>query len=62
MRDHPPIGNGWGIINGKCRPLRSSLPALPMNLSCESASITENSENEYSDSESSSSTDSEHDE
>lgn len=30
---HPsPIGNGWGIINGKCRPLRNIIPALPADL------------------------------
>ena len=30
LREHPsPIGHGWEIINGKCRPVRHTLPALP---------------------------------
>ena len=30
LREHPsPIGHGWKIINGKCRPVRHTLPALP---------------------------------
>ena len=30
MKHHPsPIGNGWEIINGKCRPVRYTVPALP---------------------------------
>ena len=31
--NHPsPIGNGWEILNGKCRPLRHTLPPLPQQL------------------------------
>ena len=34
---HPaPIGNGWQIIEGKCRPVRNLLPALPVYLVRES--------------------------
>ena len=30
---HPsPIGNGWEIMNSKCRPVRYLLPPLPPNL------------------------------
>ena len=30
FKDHPtPIGNGWGLSNGLCRPLRYKNPALP---------------------------------
>ena len=29
LRTHPcPLGNGWALINGKCRPVRHSRPAL----------------------------------
>ena len=31
--DHPsPIDNGWEIINGKCRPVRYTVPPLPLQL------------------------------
>ena len=44
---HPsPIGNGWGIIDGKCRPVRNVYPALPSDL----PSQTELSDDENSDS------------
>ena len=30
LKHHPsPVGNGWEIINGKCRPVRYTVPALP---------------------------------
>lgn len=46
---HPsPIGNGWGLIDGKCRPLRNILPALPSDLPPQTAL----SDNENSDSDS----------
>ena len=33
MQDHPsPINNGWEIINGKCRPVRYTVPPLPLQL------------------------------
>ena len=27
-----PINNGWEIINGKCRPVRYTVPPLPLQL------------------------------
>jgi len=33
MFEHPsPLGHGWQILNGKCRPARHSLPPLPQQL------------------------------
>jgi len=33
LLEHPsPIGHGWEIINGKCRPVRHTLPPLPQQL------------------------------
>ena len=30
LQEHPsPIGNGWEHINGKCRPVRYTVPAMP---------------------------------
>ena len=30
LSEHPsPLGNGWELINGKCRPVRYTLSALP---------------------------------
>ena len=30
MKDHPsPLGHGWQLQNGLCRPVRHSCPALP---------------------------------
>ena len=41
---HPsPIGNGWGIIDGKCRPVRNVLSALPASLPSKSAQSDEDS-------------------
>ena len=41
---HPsPTGNGWGIIDGKCRPVRNTLPALPATLPSQSAHSDEDS-------------------
>ena len=38
LSHHPsPIGNDWGIIDGKCRPVRNVLPALPASLPSRSA-------------------------
>ena len=63
MKVHPsPIGNGWGIINGKCRPVRNCLPALPINTISEHYNSSGSSESEDSDNEPSSSSDSELDE
>ena len=31
---HPsPIGHGWELVNGRCRPVRHTKPALPLSLS-----------------------------
>lgn len=54
LRDHPsPLGNGLALdINGKCRPVRYSCPALcpHLNIDIESEAentLSENSESEY---------------
>ena len=36
-----PIGNDWGIIDGKCLPVRNVLPALPASLPSQSAQSDE---------------------
>ena len=39
---HPsPIENGWGIIDGKCLPVRNVLTALPASLPSQSAQTDE---------------------
>ena len=65
LMEHPsPVGHGWDIINGKCRPVCHSCPALPPNFdqvcpqneydseSCsdESESSSDESESELGDS------------
>lgn len=33
LKSHPsPIGNGWTIVEGRYRPVRNSLPELPVDL------------------------------
>ena len=33
LSEHPsPICHGWGIIDGKCRPVRNILPVIPSHL------------------------------
>ena len=33
IQDHPSlIGNGWMLVDGRCRPIRHSLSALPTNI------------------------------
>ena len=33
IQDHPsPIGNGWMLVDGRCRPIHHSLSALPTNI------------------------------
>ena len=33
LRGHPsPIGHGWELVNGCCRPVRHTKPALPLSL------------------------------
>ena len=49
LRDHPePIGYGWDLINGKCRPIRYTSPALPSDISCETFFNDVESESESS--------------
>ena len=39
---HPsPIGNGWGIIDGKCQSVKNVLPALPASLPSQCAQSDE---------------------
>ena len=53
LRTHPcPLGNGWTLINGKCRPVRYSRPALRPHENVDTESQTEetlfeNAESEY---------------
>ena len=45
LSEHPsPIGHGWGIIDGKCRPVRNILPALPSHLPLQLADDSDNSD------------------
>ena len=33
LRKHPsPLGHGWELVGGRCRPVRHTLPALPVTL------------------------------
>ena len=35
LQEHPsPIGNGWELINGKCRAVRHTTPPLREQISC----------------------------
>ena len=56
--DHPsPIGHGWELVNGKCRPVCYTQPALPLQLKL--LDYSEESETDSEMSESAESTDSE---
>lgn len=58
LYDHPsPIGHGWELVNGKCRPVRYTQPPLPQQLMLPDSS--EESESDSEMSESGNSTDSE---
>ena len=47
MTHHPsPIGNGWAMVNGRCHPIRNSIPALPDNISSGLISSTDESSEE----------------
>ena len=36
LQEHPPpIGHGWELVNGKCRPVRHTLPPLPQQLTAQ---------------------------
>ena len=50
LLEHPfPIGHGWELVNGKCRPVRNSLPPLPQQLICHNYSDESSSEDERSE-------------
>ena len=50
--EHPsPIGRGWEVINGKCRPVRHGRPALPPILKLFDCPAHESSEGSCSDEE-----------
>ena len=45
LLEHPsPIGQGWEIMNGKCKPVRHTSPALPDRLRPPHGSTSESSE------------------
>lgn len=45
-REHPsPLGHGWEIINGRCRPIRYTKLPLPTHVSVEGSPVTEETEN-----------------
>ena len=48
LKDHPsPLGHGWELASGHCRPVRHTRPALPTHLpECE---LSEDSEEDESD-------------
>lgn len=50
LTEHPsPIGHGWEILNGKCRPVRHTVPPLPHNLTAASCSDDSDSDDENSE-------------
>ena len=52
LLEHPsPIGHGWEIVNGKCRPLRHTLPPLPQELLMHSHSVYESCDESGTDEE-----------
>ena len=46
-----PLGKGWALINGKCRPVRHSRPALSSRENIDSERETEETLSEISESE-----------
>ena len=48
LKDHPsPLGHGWELASGHCRPVRHTRPALPTHIpECE---LSEDSEEDKSD-------------
>ena len=33
LKNHPsPLGHGWELVNGRCRPVRHTSPSLPINI------------------------------
>ncbi len=48
--EHPsPIGDGWELVNGKCRPVRYTFPPLPTRLTLQHYSDDCSSEDEISE-------------
>ena len=55
---HPsPIGHGWDLINGKCRPVRNFAPPLPDVLSSTDTTISDERSEESSNDDTDSSAD-----
>ena len=49
LEEHPcPIGHGWELVNGKCRPVRHTLPPLPQQLTSQDCSVESSSDDEWS--------------
>ena len=49
LQEHPsPIGQGWELVNGKCRPVRHTLPPLPQQLTPHDCSNESSSDDERS--------------
>ena len=50
LSEHPsPLGNGWELVNGKCRPVRYTLSALPEYLINEKEQCDDNGDTSYDD-------------
>ena len=49
LKDHPsPLGHGWELISGRCRPVHHTRPALPAHLPEPREDSEENESNEDS--------------
>ena len=49
LQEHPsPIGHGWELVNGKCRPVRHTLPPLPQQFTPHDCSDESSSDDEMS--------------
>ena len=53
LKRHPsPIGQGWELVGGRCRPVRHTQPALPMHLpASRPAEVSGKDESEYDEDE-----------
>ena len=62
LKTHPsPLGHGWDVVNGLCKPEKSSAPALPFSISAPiNIQSNEESSNELTDASSSSESESEY--
>ena len=50
LQEHPsPIGHGWELVNGKCRPIRHTRPPLPRQLSLPGSLSDSSSDDESSE-------------